>query len=152
MRTTEERARADAELVDTGEHPELDRRLIRCACLHSLDAHEPGRPGWPPQGNRACTRCDCSRYATRPAPWRVVFRPLGGGDCSLITLWPWLVLSPRGTIAYAMAERNSALNMARSMSAVESMLTFVDRYNRRQLTPIGNHPAGRGFGSDGSSR
>uniref|UniRef100_A0AAU8GN34 Uncharacterized protein n=1 Tax=Mycobacterium phage JustASigh TaxID=3158894 RepID=A0AAU8GN34_9CAUD len=127
MRTTEAQARADAALVDTA--PDLDRRLIRCVCGHSLDAHPvlayhetTGAPVYHPCGRDAC---DCTRFQTRLAPWRVTFRPLVPDDSALLTIWPWLITSPRGHVVHSSHSRTSALTLARHMAGVETLLARV---------------------------
>ena len=110
MRTTEDQARADAALVDT--HPEMDRRLIRCVCGHSLDAHRqevtPATFPWTAPVTCGRTDCPCARYRTRPAPWRVTFRPTDPDGPALISLWPWLITSPRGHVVHSSTSRTSA--------------------------------------------
>lgn len=128
MRTTEDQARADAALVDTA--PEVDRRLIRCVCNHSIDAHPvlayhetTGAPVYQPCGR---VGCPCTRFQTRPAQWRVVFRPIEPDAPALITLWPWQITSPRGNVVHSSSSRTSALTLARHMAAVESLLARVN--------------------------
>lgn len=134
MRTTEAQARADAALVDT--NPELDRRLIRCVCRHSIDAHpvlayheETGAPVYQPCGREGCP---CARFLTRPAAWRVTFRPIDPDEPALITLWPWQITSPRGNVVHSSSSRTSALNLARHLAACESMLATVNATTVRE--------------------
>jgi hypothetical protein len=137
VRTPEDRAAADAELVDV--EPEFDRRLMRCRCRHSIYAHPARFEEWGTNASTApCQRCDCTRFQSRPAPWRVIYRPFTDGDVALLMLWPWLIESPRGARVYSLADRASALNLARSMAGLDELLARVQRLEHHSF---GRHPA-----------
>ncbi|MCT7372727.1 hypothetical protein [Mycolicibacterium llatzerense] len=135
MITTEERAAADRDLTEVAH--EVDRRTIRCKCGHSLDAHPgnampsgdalvqfmaSGQAIWTP-----CTRCDCQRYTSRPAVWRVtLLRPItmvvaqfGEWDFDVPV---WIVTSPRGVEVCRTHHRVAALDLAWQMAALDRML------------------------------
>ncbi len=134
MITTEERAAAD-EHIDYSSTPELDRRVMRCRCGHSLSAHRP--PPTPgdamllPEPRDAfrlppCLRCDCQRYTSRPAVWRVTLvRPITV-ELALRpwTFWApvWIVTSPRGVEVCRLPNRVAALNLARMMADLDQLL------------------------------
>ncbi len=140
MRTTEDQAARDAALVDTGEHPPADRRSIRCKCSHSLDAHQPPRTPDEarllPDPNAAfssppCMRCECRRFASRRAAWRVV-------PAAAPRLDVWAVVSPAGQEVYHAATRVSALTIANALAVTEQMMVRLGRVER---VTVGDHPA-----------
>ncbi|WP_061000139.1 hypothetical protein [Mycolicibacterium mucogenicum] len=152
MITTEERAAADRH-IDYSRTPELDRRTMRCRCGHSLNAHQP--PPTPdlarqlPEPRDAfrlppCLRCDCQRYQSRPAVWRVTQAPR---DPVQIAAWGWMrqesmrpeyvVTSPRGTEVARSHSLTAAFNAAQQMAALDQLLARVNRIERA----TGWHPS-----------
>ncbi|WP_319456905.1 MULTISPECIES: hypothetical protein [unclassified Mycobacterium] len=142
MRTTEDRAQADVQLADTA--PEFDRRLIRCRCRHSLDAHrqEVGTGAvFPFAQAMGCERCECDRFHARQMPWRICRD--GIYALTVAMAGPWQVVSPRGRVVFRAWTQEEAAGVGCSMSGVDYLLRRVDRIERGDIRPIGNHPAGR---------
>jgi hypothetical protein len=143
VRTPEDRAAADAELVDV--EPELDRRLIRCRCRHSLDAHPPPRTpaevgllAIPEDAftSPPCTRCPCDRFHARPAPWRVCRDSVYA--LSVALAGPWCVVSPRGVEMYRAWTQPEAAELGRAMASIDELLA---RVHRLESNMFGGHPA-----------
>lgn len=93
-----------------------------------------------------CHSCGtCRRFLTpRPPSWRVECpgpKPINHGFLTLVGDRPkreWTVRSPAGVAVFRVNDRAAALQIGRSMAAIDEMLARITRLERNAF---GNHPA-----------